>query len=125
MLGSSLVVKSRETVEEAFLKQGRATSLDSDVSRLQKLSADLEQQLAEAQAREQQADDEFAKLKDERDTIFDSLEKFGILVVELRESLGRSRKSVVEEFKFSSDFLGVIEDTALKYFGEGFDFYKR
>ena len=125
MLGSSLAVQSRETMEEASLQQGRAASLENDVSRLQKLSGDLEQQLVEAQAREQRVSDEFSKLKDERDTLADKVEKAGILVVELRESVTRAKKSVVEEFKSSSDFLGAVEDFASKYFGEGFDFYKR
>ena len=43
----------------------------------------------------------------------------------MRECLGRSKKSAVEEFKSSSDFLGAIEDVASKYFGERFDFCKR
>ena len=62
--------------------------MDSEVSHLQKLSSDLEQQLAEARAREQQAGDEFAKLKDERDTLTNKLEKSGTLVLELSEALG-------------------------------------
>ena len=45
--------------------------MDSEVSHLRKLFGDLEQQLAEARALEQQAGDEFAKLKDERDTLAD------------------------------------------------------
>ena len=39
--------------------------------------------------------------------------------------MGRSKKSAVEEFKSSSDFLGAVEDAASKYFDEGFDFCKR
>ena len=81
--------------------------------------------MVEARAREQQVGDEFTKLKHEKDTLIDSLEKTGILVAEFREMLGRSRKSAIEEFKSSSDFLGAVEDAASKYFGEGFDFYKR
>ena len=124
MFGSSLAVKSRETIEEASLQQGRAASLDTEVSRLQKLSADLEQQLAEARAREQQVGDEFAKLKDERDTLADSLGKAGILVADLRERVDHSEKLAIEEFKFSSDFSEAVDNVASKYFGEGFDFYK-
>ena len=75
-------------MEEASLQQGQAASLDSEVSHLQKLSSDLEQQLVEARAREQQAGDEFAKLKDERDTLTNKLEKSGTLVLELSEDLG-------------------------------------
>ena len=82
------------------------------------MSGDLEQQLAEARAREQQVNDEFAKLKDERDTLADKVEKSGILVVELRESMTRAKKSAVEEFKSSSDFLGAVVDAASNFFGE-------
>ena len=89
------------------------------------LSSDLEQQLAEAWVRKQQVSDEFTKLKDERDTLADKVEKSGILVVELKVAVTRAKKSVVEEFKSSSNFLGAVEDAASKYFGEGFDFCKR
>ena len=99
--------------------------MENEVSRLQMSSSDLEQQLAEARTWEQQVSDEFAKLKDERDTLADKVEKSGILVVELREAVTRAKKSVVEEFKSSSDFLGAVEDAASKYFGEGFDFCKQ
>ena len=99
--------------------------MENKVSCLQILSGDLEQQLAEARAREQQVSNKFAKLKDERDTLADKVEKSGILVVELREAMTRAKKSVMEEFKSSSDFLGAVEDAASKYFGEGFDFCKR
>ncbi|GFS40236.1 hypothetical protein Acr_00g0067310 [Actinidia rufa] len=48
----------------------------------------------------------------------------GVLVVELRKTLARSKTFVVEEFKSSLGFLRVVEDAASKYFGEGFDFCK-
>ena len=112
-------------MEETSLQQGRAAFLENKVSRLQKLFSDLEQQLAEARTREQQVSNKFAKLKDERDTLADKVEKSGILVVELRESMTRAKKLAVEEFKSSSNFLGAVEDVASKYFGEGFDFCKR
>ena len=89
------------------------------------LSGDLEQQLAEAQDWEQQVIDEFTKLEDERDTLANKVENFGILVMELREAVTREKKSVMEEFKSSSDFLGAVEDVVSNYFGEGFDFYKQ
>ena len=47
------------------------------------------------------------------------------MVVELRESVTQAKKSVVEEFKSSSNFLEAVEDAASKYFGERFDFCKR
>ncbi|GFY95083.1 hypothetical protein Acr_10g0004680 [Actinidia rufa] len=53
VLGSSFAIWSREAGEQASLKEGRAVFMEIEVARLQKLSADLEQQLAEARIREQ------------------------------------------------------------------------
>ena len=53
MLGSSLAVRSREAREQASLQEGRAASMETEIARLQKVAADLEQQLAESRAREQ------------------------------------------------------------------------
>ena len=125
MFGSSLAVKSRETIEEATLQQGRAASLDTEVSRLQKLSSDLEQQLAEARAREQQVGDEVAKVKAERDAFSDSLTKAGLLVEDLRGRVERAGQLAVEEFKSSSDYAEAVESSSSRYFGDGFDFCKR
>ncbi|GFY81009.1 hypothetical protein Acr_01g0008180 [Actinidia rufa] len=88
------------------------------------LAADLEQQLAESRACEQQANDELAKIKNDRDSLADKLERSGVLVNELREALDKAKESAVEEFKSSSEFVVAIEDSAFKYFGEGFDFCK-
>ncbi|GFZ19674.1 hypothetical protein Acr_28g0003790 [Actinidia rufa] len=81
--------------------------------------------LFQAQAREQQAIDELAKVKDEQDTMGDKLERSRVLVVELRGTVAQAKTFAMEEFKSSSNFLGAVEDAASKYFGEGFDFYKR
>ncbi|GFS31526.1 hypothetical protein Acr_00g0017870 [Actinidia rufa] len=124
VLGSSLAVRSREAGEQASLQEGRVASMETEVARLQKFAADLERQLAESHAREQQANDELAKMKSDRDSLADKLERSGMLVNELREALDKAKKSAVEEFKSSSEFMVVVEDSASKYFGEGFDFYK-
>ena len=55
------------------------------------LFGDLERQLTEARAQEQQVSTEFAKLKEKRDTLADK--------VALRETVTRAKTSVVEEFK--------------------------
>ncbi|GFZ19762.1 hypothetical protein Acr_28g0004670 [Actinidia rufa] len=47
-----------------------------------------------------------------------------LLVNELREALDKANESAVEEFKSSSEFMVAVEDSASKYFGEGFDFCK-
>ncbi|GFY92643.1 hypothetical protein Acr_08g0010390 [Actinidia rufa] len=106
------------------LQEGRTAFMETEVARLQKLSADLEQQLAEAQVREQQANDELAKTKSDRDSLANKVERSGVLVVELREALSKAKESAVEEFKSLSKFMVAIEDSACKYFGEGFDFCK-
>ncbi|GFZ07005.1 hypothetical protein Acr_18g0011750 [Actinidia rufa] len=71
-----------------------------------------------------QENDELAKTKSDRDSLADKVERSGVLVVELREALSKAKEFVVEEFKSSSEFVVAIEDSASKYFGEGFDFCK-
>ncbi|GFZ00563.1 hypothetical protein Acr_14g0001980 [Actinidia rufa] len=91
VLGSSLAVRSREAGEQAFLQEGRAASMETEIARLQKVAADLEQQLAESRAREQQANDELAKAKSDRDSLSDKFKRSGVLVNELREALNKSK----------------------------------
>ncbi|GFY93717.1 hypothetical protein Acr_09g0001630 [Actinidia rufa] len=124
VLGSSLAVRSREAGEQASIQEGRAASMETEIARLQKVAADLEQQLAESRAREQQANDELAKAKSDRDLLSDKFERSGMLVNELREDLNKSKEFSVEEFKSSSEFMVAVEDSASKYFGEGFNFCK-
>ncbi|GFZ21867.1 hypothetical protein Acr_29g0010290 [Actinidia rufa] len=124
VLGSSLAVRSREVGEQASLQEGRVASMETKVARLQKVAADLEQQLAESHAREQQANDELARAKSDRDSLSDKFERSGVLVNELREALNKSKEFAVEEFKSSSEFMVAVEDSASKYFGEGFNFCK-
>ncbi|GFS41690.1 hypothetical protein Acr_00g0075820 [Actinidia rufa] len=124
VLGSSLAVRSREAGELASLQEGRAASMEIEIARLQKFAADLDQQLAESRAREQQANDELAKAKSDRDSLSDQCGRSGVLVNELREALNKSKDSAVEEFKSSSEFMVAVEDAASKYFGEGFNFCK-
>ncbi|GFS37317.1 hypothetical protein Acr_00g0051360 [Actinidia rufa] len=96
VLDSSLAVRSREAGEQASLQERRVASMEMEVARLQKVAADLEQQLAESRDREQQINHELAKDK-ERSRLADR---------QARE-IGR-----------------VVEDSASKYFGERFDFCK-
>ncbi|GFZ19989.1 hypothetical protein Acr_28g0006940 [Actinidia rufa] len=125
VLGSSLVVRSSEAGEHASLQERRVASMETEIARLQKVVADLEQQLAESRAREQQANDELAKAKSDRDSLSDKFERSGVLVNELREALNKSKEFSMEEFKSSSEFMVVVvEDSASKYFGEGFNFCK-
>ncbi|GFS41821.1 hypothetical protein Acr_00g0076530 [Actinidia rufa] len=124
VFGSSLAVRSREAGEQASLQEGRVASMENEVARLQKLAADLEQQLVESRAREQQANDELAKMKSDQDSLIDKLERLGVLVNELREALNKAKESAVEEFKSSSKFVVAVEDSAFKYICEGFNFCK-
>ncbi|GFY98988.1 hypothetical protein Acr_13g0003890 [Actinidia rufa] len=100
VLGSSLAIRSREAGEQASLQEGRS------------------------RAHEQQANDELAKMKSDRELLTDKLERSNLLVNELREALDKAKESAVEEFKSSSEFMVAIEDSASKYFGKGFDFCK-
>ncbi|GFZ08215.1 hypothetical protein Acr_20g0000230 [Actinidia rufa] len=124
VLGSSLAVRSREAGEQASVQEGRVASMETEVARLQKFTTDLEQQLAVSRAREQQANDELAKAKSDRDSLSDKFERSGVLVNELREALNKFKEFAVEEFKSSSEFMVAVEDSASKYFGEGFNFCK-
>ncbi|GFS40582.1 hypothetical protein Acr_00g0069410 [Actinidia rufa] len=124
VLSSSLAVRSREVGEQASLKEERAASMETKIARLQKVAADLEQQLAESRAREHQANDNLAKAKSDRDSLSDKFGRSGVLVNELREALNKSKEFAVEEFKSSLEFMVAVEDSASKYFGEGFNFCK-
>ncbi|GFS34941.1 hypothetical protein Acr_00g0036870 [Actinidia rufa] len=111
----------KEKVDKLTLDQ-TATKLFHVIG--QKFAANLEQQLAESRAREQQANDKLAKMKSDRDSLADKLERSGVLVNELRGALDKAKESAVEEFKSSSEFMVAVEDSASKYFGEEFDFCK-
>ncbi|GFZ06468.1 hypothetical protein Acr_18g0006380 [Actinidia rufa] len=63
VLGSSLAVRSREAGEQASLQEGRVASMETE------------------------ANDELAKMKSDRDSLTDKLERSGVLVNELREAL--------------------------------------
>ncbi|GFS38890.1 extra-large G-protein 1 [Actinidia rufa] len=109
VLGSSLAVQSREAGELASLQEGQAASMETEIARLQKVAADLDQQLAESRAREQHTNDELAKAKSDRDSLSDQCGRSGVLVNELREALNKSKDSAVEEFKSSSEFMVAVE----------------
>ncbi|GFS45974.1 hypothetical protein Acr_00g0099280 [Actinidia rufa] len=117
-------MKLFHVIGQASLQEGRATSMETKIARLQKVTADLEQQLAESRAREQQANNELAKAKSDGDLLSDKFERSGMLVNELREALNKSKEFAVEEFKSSSEFMVAVEDSASKYFGEWFNFCK-
>ncbi|GFS31359.1 hypothetical protein Acr_00g0016890 [Actinidia rufa] len=117
VLRSSLAIRSREAGEHASLQQRRAASMETEVARLQKLSADLEQQLVEVRVCEQQENDELAKTKSDQDSFVDKFERSGVQIVELREALDKAKESIVEEFKSSSEFVVAVKNSASKYFG--------
>ena len=43
----------------------------------------------------------------------------------MKKNEALAKKSAIEKYKSSDDFQEAIEFTASKYFGEGFNFYKR
>ncbi|GFZ12711.1 hypothetical protein Acr_23g0010960 [Actinidia rufa] len=95
VLGSSLSGHGREMKEEAMTQQARAIS---------------------------HANEEMRRMKKDRDTTVERLEKE---VAELKEKEGISKKSAIKEYKSSNDFQEVMEQIASKYFGEGFDLCKK
>ncbi|GFS40009.1 hypothetical protein Acr_00g0066180 [Actinidia rufa] len=116
----------KEKVEKLTLDQ-TATKLFHVIGQALVLGSSLavhSRELAESHACEQQANDELAKMKSERESLADKLERSGVLVNDLREALDKAKESAVEEFKSSSEFVVAVEDSASKYFGEGFDFCK-
>ncbi|GFZ18327.1 hypothetical protein Acr_27g0000660 [Actinidia rufa] len=118
------VIGQRGRGSRHLFRRGELLQWKTEVARLKKVSADLEQQLAESRAREQQTNHELAKTKSDRDSLTGKLERSGVLVNELREALNKAKESAMEEFKSSSEFMVAVEDSASKYFGEGFDFCK-
>ena len=43
----------------------------------------------------------------------------------LEKQVALAKKITIEEFKSSDDFQDAVEFMSSKYFGKGFDFYKR
>ena len=110
MLRSSLVIHSREAGDEKNLQQRQVASLEGKM----KLASDLEGQLTDTRAREQQVADELKKITEGRD----------VTVVRLEKQLALAKKTSIKEFRFFNDFQGSVELITSKYFDEGFDFLK-
>ncbi|PSR92996.1 hypothetical protein CEY00_Acc27605 [Actinidia chinensis var. chinensis] len=123
ILGSPSVAKKllRGVIPPADKEKVEKLTLDQTATKLFHV---IGQQLVEAQVRKQQANDELAKTKSDRDSLDKKVKRLGVLVVELREALDKAKESIVDEFKSSSEFVVAVEDSAFKYFGEGFDFCK-
>ncbi|GFZ18597.1 hypothetical protein Acr_27g0003360 [Actinidia rufa] len=113
----------KEKVEKLTLDQ-TATKLFHVIGQALVLGSSLAIRSRESRAREQQANNELAEMKSDRDSLADKLERSGVLVNELREALDKAKESAVEEFKSSSEFIVAVKDSTSKYFGEGFDFCK-
>ncbi|GFS36166.1 hypothetical protein Acr_00g0044420 [Actinidia rufa] len=95
VLGSSLAIRSREAGEQASLQEVRVASMVTEVAHEER------PRLVDRQARE-----------------------IGFVGERAKEALNKAKDSAVEEFKSSSEFMVAVEDSASKYFGEGFDFCK-
>ncbi|GFY97564.1 hypothetical protein Acr_12g0001050 [Actinidia rufa] len=102
VFGSSLVVWGWERLDKSALQQGQTASLEDEAA------------------------DELAKVKGEQDALSDILDKSAVLVGKLRDMVGpQSKELTVKEFKYSSEYDVAIKNAVSKYFGKGFDFYKR
>ena len=63
MVGSSLARRSQELGNEVTLQQGRAISLEDELTRTQKVAADLKGQVTQLHVQNQLASQELAKVK--------------------------------------------------------------
>ena len=84
----------------------------------QKWTIELEGLLAEFGEQEKKTNAELSKKNE--DAV-----RLEAEVAELRKNETLAKKKAIKEFKSSYDFQEVVESLADKYFGEGFDFYKR
>ncbi|GFZ16978.1 hypothetical protein Acr_26g0002480 [Actinidia rufa] len=90
-----------EMWDDAMIQQGRATSMESEMTRAQKTALDLERQLAKVKIREQRTVDELKKTKEDRDATVARLETE---VAELKKGKALANKKAIEEFKSLDDF---------------------
>ncbi|GFZ18386.1 hypothetical protein Acr_27g0001250 [Actinidia rufa] len=109
VVGSFLVSRSWEIRDKVTLQQSQAALLEGEMSRAQKMANKMEEQLTEARIQNQQATEELAKVMDDQEAIAEKLAKLEMVVADLRSKEAREG----------------FEDASSKYFGEGFDFYKR
>ena len=99
--------------------------MDDELSLAQKVTTDLERQVAQLHVQNQLASEELAQVKQECDAIADKLAKLELLNADLRDREAHSKKLAVEEFTSSGDFQEAVENTSSKYFCKGFYFCKR
>ncbi|GFZ01720.1 hypothetical protein Acr_15g0003290 [Actinidia rufa] len=116
---SSLAVRSREAGELASLQEGRAASMETEIARLQKVAADLDQQLAESALVSSRPTMSSPRRRAIETRYPTSVGGRACWVNELREALNKSKDSAMEEFKSSSEFMVAVEDAASKILRRG------
>ncbi|GFY97727.1 hypothetical protein Acr_12g0002680 [Actinidia rufa] len=113
ILGLNASILENPAVVEKLLK-GVIPPLDKEEA--EKLDLDLTiSRLFHGVGQEKKAMEEFKKIKEEWDATMGRLEA----------EMARIKKNAIAEFKALNEFQEAIEFTTSKYFGEGFNFYKR
>ena len=79
-------------------------SIEDELTRAQKVAADLEGLVAQLNFQNQLASEKLAKIKEEHDAIVDKSVKLELSNADLRVREVHSKKMAVEEFKYSKDF---------------------
>ncbi|GFY97360.1 hypothetical protein Acr_11g0016660 [Actinidia rufa] len=118
ILGSSLVVRSRDFAEGALNQKAVAESAEMEMVRAQNRAIELEGALAEEKAKGRKV----AKDVDARGKVISKLEA---RISDLEKSQSLTQGRIIAAFKESDDFLEAVRGSASSYFGDGFDFCKR
>ncbi|GFY88794.1 hypothetical protein Acr_06g0007340 [Actinidia rufa] len=124
VFGSSLAVRSKEAGEQASLQEGRLLPWKLKLLASRRLLPTWNSNWPSPVLVSIRPMTSLPRRKSDRDSLSDKFERSGVLVNELREALNKSKEFAVEEFKSSSEFMVAVEDSASKYFGEGFNFCK-
>ncbi|PSS21385.1 Outer dense fiber protein [Actinidia chinensis var. chinensis] len=122
MLGSSLIGRGRKMREEVMTQQAWAVSVGSEMSHAQWLATKLEGQVAELGTQEQQATEELRRMREDRNTTVERLEKE---VAELKERETLAKESAVQGYKSSDDFYEAVLWAASRLYDKGLDLYKK
>ncbi|GFZ10872.1 hypothetical protein Acr_22g0002700 [Actinidia rufa] len=118
ILGSSLVLRSRDFAEGALNQKAVAESAEMEMVRAQNRAIELEGALAEEKAKGK-------KLVEDADARGKVISKLEARISDLEKSQSLTQGRIIAAFKESDDFLEAVRGSASSYFGDGFDFCKR
>ncbi|GFS43648.1 hypothetical protein Acr_00g0086180 [Actinidia rufa] len=106
-------------------RDGAVAALGDEVE-----SSELEMVRAQNQAIElegflAQSFEETKKIDSKLQKRNEDVERLEAKVAKLRKNEAFAKENAIKEYKSSDDFHEAVEDSSLKYFGKGFDFFKR